>query len=399
MKTLINRDIIITGLQAWDIEIGSNCKNIAVQMAKQNRVLYVNSPLDMRSAIRDRKNPKVRLRNDVINKRSEDLVKIKDNLWNLNPATRTFPINQLGNNFLFDLLNKFNNKRIARQIKSATDRLGFRDYIIFNDSDMFRSFYLKDFLEPAAYIYYTRDNLLAVKYWQKQGTRIEPKLMAKSDLVLSNSTYLAKQAAQYNPESHFVGQGCDISAFDKGIISQVPPDIAGIPSPLIGYIGALKSLRLDLEVIEHIAITRKDWNIVLVGPEDEVFKASRLHELKNVHFLGPKNEADLPAYLKAFDIAINPQVLNEVTIGNYPRKIDEYLAMGKATVATNTDAMSYFSGFVSLPNSKFEWIEAIEEELKNDDENLGIERQEFAGEHTWENNVNEIYKSAEKILK
>jgi len=26
-----NRDIVIVGLQPWDIEIGSNCKNIAIE--------------------------------------------------------------------------------------------------------------------------------------------------------------------------------------------------------------------------------------------------------------------------------------------------------------------------------------------------------------------------------
>lgn len=41
-----NRDIIVVGQQPWDVEIGSNCKNIATEFAKHNRVLYVNSPLD-----------------------------------------------------------------------------------------------------------------------------------------------------------------------------------------------------------------------------------------------------------------------------------------------------------------------------------------------------------------
>jgi hypothetical protein len=36
-------DIIVTGLQPWDVEIGSNCKNIAIEFAKNNRVLYVNA--------------------------------------------------------------------------------------------------------------------------------------------------------------------------------------------------------------------------------------------------------------------------------------------------------------------------------------------------------------------
>jgi hypothetical protein len=39
--------------------------------------------------------------------------------------------------------------------------------------------------------------------------------------------------------------------------------------------------------------------------------------------------------------------LNETTKGNYPRKIDEYLAMGKPVVATKTIAMDILKiGFI-----------------------------------------------------
>ena len=49
---------------------------------------------------------------------------------------------------------------------------------------------------------------------------------------------------------------------------------------------------------------------------------------------------------------LNPQLLNEVTIGNYPRKIDEYLAMGKPTVATKTEGMSVFADYTYLAEDK-----------------------------------------------
>ena len=40
-----NKDIIVIGIQPWDIPIGSNCKDIAKQFSKENRVLYVNNPI------------------------------------------------------------------------------------------------------------------------------------------------------------------------------------------------------------------------------------------------------------------------------------------------------------------------------------------------------------------
>jgi glycosyltransferase involved in cell wall biosynthesis len=381
-----NRDIVITGLQSWNIGIGSNCKNIAIEFSKNNRVLYVNPPIDRISAI------KSFIKTKKPNSSIPDLSEVKENLWVFNPKSKIESISSLPVNFLFDLINKHNNKVFAREIKKAIDKLGFKNYIHFCDSDIFRSFYLKDLLKPSLYIYYTRDNLLAVKYWQTQGRRIEPQHMANADLVVANSSYLAKLASVYNPNSHFVGQGCDLTAFKPGNFNDLPADIAKIPNPVIGYIGALKTLRLNIYVIEHIAAAKPEWNIVLIGPEDDTFKKSKLHLMKNVWFLGSKKESELPAYLNAFDVAINPQIVNEVTRGNYPRKIDEYLAMGKPVVATQTEAMDYFSEFVSLATSNTEWVESIEKELKNDNEELQEKRMSYAAEHTWEKNVSEIYK-------
>jgi len=140
-------------------------------------------------------------------------------------------------------------------------------------------------------------------------------------------------------------------------------------------------------------LKKPDWNIVLVGPEDVQFTASSLHKIPNVHFLGAKQPKDLPAYINAFDVCINPQLVNEVTVGNYPRKIDEYLAMGKPVVATVTEAMSIFSDHTYLANNKEEYIALIEKALQENSSLLQQERKAFAAQHTWQNSVAEIYKT------
>ena len=396
---LQNRDIIVVGIQAWDIEIGSNCKNIAQELAKNNRVLYVNSPLDRISMFRERKSERIKKRIKIVKTGRPELVEHSANLWNLFPATIIESINWIGSPLVFDWMNRINNKRFAKQIRIAINFLGFKDYLIFNDSDMFRSFYLKEFLNPETYIYYTRDNLIAVDYWKKQGVRLEALHMKKADLVVANSTYLASLAREFNPNSFYVGQGCDVSLFDSSLVTVVPSDIQPVKKPIIGYIGALLSLRLDIQVLEYIAENRPDWSIVLVGPEDDAFKTSRLHQLPNVHFLGNKMGSELPSYLNYFDVAINPQILSPVTTGNYPRKIDEYLAMGKPTVATKTEAMSVFADFTYLAETREEYIECIDKALLEDSDQLHFSREQFAKHHTWENNVLEISKAVEAVKK
>lgn len=395
---MTDRDIIIIGQQPWDTSIGSNCKNIALEFARHNRVLYVNSPLDRITLYKDKKNPKVKTRLDVIKHRTEGLIKIEDNLWNLYPDCMVESINWMGNEHIFNYFNRKNNLKFATSILKTTAKLGFKDFILFNDNEMFKGFYLKELLQPALSIYYSRDYMLAVDYWKRHGERLEPLLIAQSDLCLANSVYLADYCRTYNPEAYDVGQGCDLEIFKYDTAAVLPKELEGINTPLIGYVGALQSIRLDIDLIRYIADTRKDWTVVLVGPEDEAFKNSDLHSRPNIVFTGIKPIDQLPLYMQFFDVCINPQLVNQVTIGNYPRKVDEYLAMGKPTVATATRAMDIFKDHVYLAESKEDYIHLISKALEENTEVLQEARKVFASGHTWENSVKAIYTSIEKTL-
>lgn len=397
---IIGRDIIVVGIQPWDIEIGSNCKNIAEEMSRFNRVLYVNSPLDRNTKKTGKSEEKIKKRLRIIEGKESDLVEIQKNMWNLYPKHMVESINFLPDGFLFDFFNKKRNKLFAQDIQSAIDRLGFKDFILFNDSSMFLGIYLKELLKPKTYVYYMRDFLTKNPYWRTHGLRLEPKLIEKADVVVNNSTLYAEYGAQFNEHSYMVGQGCDVSLFnDENNSIAVAEDLMNIPKPIIGYVGFLSSRRLDINLLVHLAKSKKEWQIVLVGPEDDNFKNSELHKIKNVHFLGSRDSSELPNYIKGFDVCMNPQLINDATIGNYPRKIDEYLAMGKPTAATATKAMDYFRDNTYLASTHDEWVEIIEQALAEDSEQLRIQRRQCGLSHSWENNVREIYKKIEAFEK
>ena len=397
-----NRDIVIVGIQPWNIEIGSNCKNIAMEMSKHNRVLYINPPLGRLSYLREA-NHKINIdRANVIKGKKEPLTSISNNLWEYNPKTIMEPINKISFNFLFDSLNRMNSKRFSKEINKAVAELGFRNYILFNDSSMFIGNYLDEYLNYDSQIYYIRDNLINSPnpYWNTQGKRMEERIIKKADVVVTNSTYYCEYAKNYNPSSFMVGQGCDTSMFDyKTQNKQIPDELKEIKQPIIGYVGSITKKRLDIELIEFIANTNPQWSIVLVGPEDDSFKNSSLHQINNIVFLGSKPEKELPNYISGFDVCLNPQVLNNTTIGNYPRKIDEYLAMGKPVVATKTTAMEYFSDYTYLGNTKVDYVNLIQKAIAENSQELAEKRRAFALTHSWENNVNEIWKALELTTK
>lgn len=395
---LKGKDIVIVGQQAWDVEIGSNCKNIALELSKYNRVLYVNSPLDRITKIRSYKDFKIRKRINVIQGREVGLLKIRENLWVFYPDVLIESINWIRVNSIFSYLNKINNKKFAMAIQKPIIKLQFTNFLLFNDNDIFRSFHLKELLKPIISIYYLRDNMIATSYWKRHGKVLEPKLIKKSDIVFSNSEYLRKYSQKYNENSYFVGQGCELELIDNTDISIIPNDLKDISYPIIGYIGALTSLRLDLALIFSLATTMSQCNFVLIGAEDDNFKKSKLHNLKNVFFLGAKRTELLFQYINAFDVCINPQAVNELTVGNYPRKIDEYLALGKPVVATMTETMLTFKDYVYLANNRVEFREMIETALRLNNSNLEKKRVEFAFSHNWKSSVDKMSKIVQERL-
>jgi glycosyltransferase involved in cell wall biosynthesis len=330
---------------------------------------------------------------NTLKDREKSLIQVEENIWNLYPDAILESINWVPSTTIFSWLNRRNNRRFADSISNAMKALNFRDVIIFNDNDIFRGYYLKELLKPVTYVYYSRDFLLGVDYWKKHGQTLEPKHIAKADVAVANSTYLTRMLQQYNPHSFYVGQGCDLKLFDPTRSYSRPADLPEKTGPQIGYVGALNTLRLDITIFEKIAAARPDWQLLLVGPEDDVFKSSRLHELPNVYFLGKKPLNDLPTYIQSFDVCLNPQVVNEVTSGNYPLKIDEYLAMGKPVIGTATPAMDMFKDHVYLSPDANHYVELIAKALEDDSDALTTERIRFAGTHTWENSVNAIYQA------
>ena len=104
------RDIIIVGQQPWDISIGSNCKNIALEWSKYNRVLYVNSPLDRITKYRDKSDPRIVKRIAVIQGDVPNLIEVEDNLWNFYPDVIIESINWIKPQNIFEYFNKRNNR-------------------------------------------------------------------------------------------------------------------------------------------------------------------------------------------------------------------------------------------------------------------------------------------------
>ncbi len=379
-----NRDIVLFSFQAWNSDIAFNFRDMAYELARYNRILFIDRARDRNTVLKKMFSGKTLQATSP-----EYLELIQENFWVLHPKTLLESGNWSPNFKLFDFFNRINNKRISVEIKSAIRRLGLKNCLLINDNDFFRGLYLKSLLPIREYIFYLRDFLTIQPFFKKFGPRCEMEMIRKADLVVTNSTWLANYAGQWNPNSVDIGQGCNIYEFVKTNID-IPEDLKGVPGPIIGYCGAITSMRLDEELLLYIASKLPEMSLVLVGPSDANFEKSALRTMKNVYFMGIKRPAEMVAYIHHFRVCINPQLVNPLTIGNYPRKIDEYLASGKPVAATATQAMEMFRDYTDLCKSKEDFVNSIRkfiyEPVWSSAEQMD-KRREFALSHSWENSV------------
>jgi len=395
-----NEPYIIIAQQHWALGLGSNARNLALELSKDRPVMYVNPPMDVKTALKEIRYAHGRHRLKLAIGFGKNTRRAAHNIWVHTPATISISISWIKNIYLHTHFNEKNARWFFKSLKSAIIKVGWQKdkCIVLNDSQMYTGVHTKKYLRPLLSFYYIRDNLVEHPYFKFHGSRLEPATISKADAIFTNSGYLAEYAKEFNPASINVGQGCELEIFDAAKRYPLPLDMMAIPKPRIGYTGYLTGERLDIALLETLALRNKNWHWVYIGPEEELFEQSKLHKMPNVHFLGTKKPSLLPAYIQHLDVCLNPQLVNPLTIGNYPRKIDEYLAMGKPVVATNTLAMQMFLPHVQLANSADTYKQAIEKALLPKDEKAVADAVAFAKGHTWQACIEKIYFTQKQLL-
>lgn len=380
-------NFVFVSLQRINTDRGSTSTNLARELARQqHNVLYVNSPVDRKDFLFPPKNPYIQAHIRAIRAKEEPLLQLSPHLWMLHPIHLVDSFNWVPSTALFSWLLKINNSRLAQDIKQALDKLNFDEYILINDKDIFRGFHLQEYLRASKYFYLDRDYTIGLPYWRRHGPVLEPALMRKADAVFCNSLEFTARALQHNSNSYYLGNGFDSVQFSKSPRQLIPVDLAEVPSPRIGYVGAIITMRLDLVLLIELALARPSWNFVFIGWEDEAFEKSRLHELHNVFFLGRKHTEEVSIYIEHFDVCINPQVANDITMNNFPLKVLEYLALGKPVVATITNTMKeVFSEHVYLASNLIGYLTQIKKALDESTQQRVQQRIKFVEKFSWKN--------------
>jgi glycosyltransferase involved in cell wall biosynthesis len=195
------------------------------------------------------------------------------------------------------------------------------------------SYLLGEFGEEKV-VYYCVDDFASFSgYDRDQVLRDEADLCRRADLVVTTSAALQEAKSPLNPNTILVTHGVDYEHFSRAMREDlpVPEDMKGIPHPILGFFGLIRDW-VDLDLLAQVCRRRTDWHVVLIG--DSAVDLAPYRNLPNMHFLGHRSYADLPAYCKGFDIGLVPFKVNELTRAVNPIKLREYLAAGLPVIST-----------------------------------------------------------------
>lgn len=220
-------------------------------------------------------------------------------------------------------------------------------------------------VEAAAVIYDCMDELANFKHAPAQLKETESELIARADVVFTGGVSLYEAKKDRHDNIHPFPSGVDTVHFVAARNSiKDPADQMRIGYPRLGYYGVIDE-RLDLDLIGAMAAARPQMSFVFIGPVVKI-SPNDLPQADNIHYLGQKSYADLPAYLAGWDAALMPFALNEATRFISPTKTPEYLAAGRPVVSTLiTDVVRSYGSLpgVFLAKTKEEFVLACDAAL------------------------------------
>jgi UDP-galactopyranose mutase len=228
----------------------------------------------------------------------------------------------------------------------------------------------------------------------------EKRLLARADVVFTggHSLYEYKQHVHHN--IHPFPSSVDAAHFAQAreLVAD-PSDQAAIPHPRVGFFGVIDE-RMNTRLIAELADARPDLHIVMIGPHAKIDPAA-LPRRANIHWLGPKRYAELPAYLAGWDVAMMPFALNDSTRFISPTKTPEYLAAGKPVVSTSIrDVVRPYGelGLAWIADTAAELVSAIEEAIASDREPRIARADAFLAELSWDRTWSEMWAHVERVL-
>lgn len=217
-------------------------------------------------------------------------------------------------------------------------------------------------------------------------------VIERSDLVLANCEPVATAMAELGADAHVIPNGCELLPATP--VGRRPAALRALDGPILAYVGNLSS-RIDIDLLEHVARSHPEWNLVLVGSAHLDRTVLRLDDLPNVHFLGVIPHREARELLRHVDVGLIPHVDDEMTRSMNPLKAFVYASTGTPVVSTPVANLVDIEGLITVADGPEAFVAAIEARLAAGRPDLDVEA---LVPHSWRTRVGDVFRLLDDVL-
>jgi glycosyltransferase involved in cell wall biosynthesis len=240
-------------------------------------------------------------------------------------------------------------------------------------------------------LYYAYDPYRFYDWNQEQIGRLEQRMLNCCDASFAISKKLQQDFQKLTSRPVFYSPNAVSPDFVDRLSrdSALPPDMAGIPRPIVACIGQINNT-YDWNLIDSLAERLPGISFVFIGkifdePPEIRRRIDQTLARSNVHWLGAKPHGELPAYLRAADILFNPLVAGEQNDRRSPLRLYDYLATDKPILSTPVAEAFEHDGLIEIGKDLNECVEILRRPPASgvDASNRSALRGEYILKNTW----------------
>ncbi|MBT1701678.1 glycosyltransferase [Chryseosolibacter indicus] len=382
-KGLNGHTILFLSLPKHDGHYTSTPWQIAAQLAKQNKVIFVDHPFTFVDLLTGFFKPGIKKRFKAFFG-SKSFTK-NDVHVILTPFV--WPVNFLPKGKLYDFFSYLNHRILASRVNGYLRKHSI-DSVIYVNSFNFYFPALHRYLKTSVVldVYHCIDPMVKA-FTVKHGQYLQQEAAQEADLIISTAPSLQKSFMDRGfQKSYLVPNAANFELFNKAVTDKtIYKKLDGIEGKVMGYLGNIER-RTDFELLRRVLDQLPEWQLVLAGPVERQYVPVEIFEHKRIHFIGPVPHEEAPSVVRRFDVALIPFKCDEVSQGIYPLKLFEYMAAGKPVVSTNfnPDVLSELNEVVHVAETEEQFADFVLLAYATDSQEKMEKRIQIAAQNTWE---------------